>query len=382
MEKEVYIFGAGQKGKELLGIIKFWRNDIKVIAFIDNDEKKQGQILAGIKCIGIDEAIRRGAQNVMVLISVVESAEIEEQLEKYKFNYVLSTNGVLAYSRKRNYVPEVLEMTDFKEAVPFNAYDSPYPDIVKVHKKERELFDRSKECLDIDFNISRQLELLEKMKEIRLPKWHDAKEKAYRYFYSNSWFAKDSADALYYMLRILEPKKVIEVGSGYSTAVMLDTNEYYFNNKMEIFAIEPFADRLRDLLKPGDDIKLYEQELQDIPLSFFDTLGENDILFVDSSHVSKIGSDVNYLLFEIFPRLKKGVYIHIHDVYYPFTYLEQWVYEGKAWNEMYILRAFLMNNTKYSVQLFGSMLKETCENMVPKELYGCGVASLWIKKEA
>lgn len=382
MEKEVYIFGAGEKGKELLNIIKAWRKDIKISAFIDNDEKKQGNKIVGVECISIDEAAKRGARNAMVLVSTVETDQINEQLKEYKFNQILCTNRLVNCPRKRHFMPEILEMTDFKSAVPFNAYDSPYPDIIEVHRKERELFNRKRECLDIDFNVDRQLKLLEKMKDIDLPGWSDTKTEEYRYYYSNSWFGKGSADALYYMLRILEPQRIIEVGSGYSTAVMLDTNKHWFDGRIGITTIDPFADRLRGILRPEDNIEIYEKKLQDIPLSLFDVLGANDVLFIDSSHVSRIGSDVNYLFFEILPRLKRGVYIHIHDVYYPFTYLEQWVYEGKAWNEMYILRAFLMNNEKYSIQLFGSMLQETCESMVPKEMSECGVGSLWIRKDA
>lgn len=115
-------------------------------------------------------------------------------------------------------------------------------------------------------------------------------------------------------------------------------------------------------------------------MSVFEKLEENDILFIDSSHVSKMDSDVNFLFFEILPRLKSGVYIHFHDVFYPFIYPKEWIYEGRAYNEMYILRAFLMNNAQYKIQLFGHMLEYQCMDKIPKHLKGCGSGSLWIKK--
>ena len=119
-----------------------------------------------------------------------------------------------------------------------------------------------------------------------------------------------------------------------------------------------------------------------IPPSFFEELEENDMLFIDSSHVSKMDSDVNYEFFEIFPRLKQGVYIHFHDVYYPFIYPKTLIYDGRAYNEMYLLRAFLMNNKEYSIQLFGEMLEEKYSKEIPSSLKGVGSGSLWIKKSS
>lgn len=201
-----------------------------------------------------------------------------------------------------------------------------------------------------------------------------------RYYQNNVWFLKDSADALYYMMRILEPQNIIEVGSGFSTAVMLDTNEKYMDHRVTITSIEPNAKRLKSLLKPEDNIEIHEKSLQEIPTVFFEKLKRNDILFIDSSHVAKTNSDVTYILFEILPRLSDGVYIHFHDLFYPFVYPKKWVYEGRAYNEAYMLRAFLMNNEKYSIQLFGDMFLHTDVHKIPNHLRGCGAGSLWIKK--
>jgi len=380
MNKKKYIFGADKNGIELLECLNA-RGGV-IAAFIDNDKSKQNTVINGIECISIEEAANRGARDSIIFIPVNEPDEVESQLREWKFQKVFSVGRWLG--RLRYFMPETLNGTDYSNVVPFNYYESPYPDIVEIHKKEKELFDRNKDVLDIDFHVDRQFEIMAKMNDFELPAWPQEREdnSRYRYYYKNRMFGKGSADALYYMLRIIEPATVIEVGSGFSTAVMLDTNEYCFKNSMKLYSIEPRADRLKALLKPADNLEIYEKDLQEVPLEFFGMLSENDILFIDSSHVSKMNSDVNYLFFEILPRLKKGVYIHFHDMMYPFIYPEDWIYEGRAYNEMYILRAFLMNNKEYSIQLFGDMLHYKQNGRIPEKLQGCGRGSLWIKKES
>jgi len=115
----------------------------------------------------------------------------------------------------------------------------------------------------------------------------------------------------------------------------------------------------------------------------FDALSSNDILFIDSTHVSKTGSDVNRILFDILPRLSRGVFIHFHDVFYPFEYPKEWVYEGRAWNEDYILRAFLEYNDAFEIVLFGTWLakfeRDLLREMMPMTLENPG-GSLWLRK--
>lgn len=382
MKEENYIFGAGKAGKKLLSYLNnAFGGGVRVAAFIDNDKEKQNTKIHGLECISVEEAISRGACDSRIFISVSKSDEIENQLKELHFENVCCVGRWL---RWMNYfMPATLNKTDYSRAVPFNHYESPYPNLTEIHKKEKELFDRNRTVLDIDFNVDRQLEILEYMNTFELPSWTQNRDDhgKYRYFYNNQMFGKGSADALYYMLRMIEPAAVIEVGSGFSTAVMLDTNEYYFDNSMKLYSIEPRADRLKTLLKSADNLEIYEKDLQEVPVNFFEKLSENDILFIDSSHVSKMNSDVNYIFFEILPRLKNGVYIHFHDMMYPFIYPEDWIYEGRAYNEMYILRAFLMNNKEYSIQLFGDMLHYKHNDRIPEKQQGCGRGSLWIKKE-
>jgi len=373
----VYIFGAGGRGIGLLPILE--DRKIPVKAFIDNNKEKQGTTICKIRCIDIETAINELGNCYIIVASRDAEDIIFEQLEKngINMNCVYSSEKVC----KAHWMYPIIEKEgDFNNVHPFNFYESPYPDLREIHKKEAEVFDYSKKVLDVDFNISRQFELLKQMNNIELLDWGTEKKQEYRYFYENGVFDKGSADILYYMIRILKPKRIIEVGSGFSTAVMLDTNTNCFDDSIEINCIEPNAERLKSLLRTGDRLKLQECGLQDVPLEFFEQLKENDILFIDSTHVAKIDSDVNYYLFEILPRLAKGVYIHFHDVFYPFIYPKDWIYAGTAYNEMYLLRAFLMNNNKYSVQFFGEMLMREYPNVLSDKMKDCH-GSLWIRKD-
>src|SRR5690606_17050723 len=109
----------------------------------------------------------------------------------------------------------------------------------------------------------------------------------------------------------------------------------------------------------------------------------NDILFIDSTHVSKINSDVNYIFFEILPRLASGVYIHFHDIFFPFEYPKAWVYEGRAWNEAYILRAFLQYNNAFSVVLMNTFMDQFHKSFFREHMPLCLInpgGSIWIRK--
>ena len=107
------------------------------------------------------------------------------------------------------------------------------------------------------------------------------------------------------------------------------------------------------------------------PLDMEKTLEENDILFIDTSHVSKFESDVNYIFFQVLPRLKKGVIIHFHDIFYPFDYPIEWLEQGRAWNESYMLRSFLMYNPQFRILLFPSLLEQQYSEYMLKNFPMC-----------
>jgi predicted O-methyltransferase YrrM len=182
------------------------------------------------------------------------------------------------------------------------------------------------------------------------------------YHASNPAYSYTDGIILFCMLNHLRPRRVIEIGSGYSTCAILDTNRTSLGSQVQITSIEPHAELLRSLIgQTTDPLTIIESKLQDVDLQMFDQLESRDVLFIDSTHVSKLGSDVNYIFFDILPRLKPGVVIHLHDIYAGFEYPDPWVKEGRAWNEAYLLRAFLQYNERFRILLFISYMQNAYE---------------------
>ena len=240
--------------------------------------------------------------------------------------------------------------------------------------------------LGIDLRVEEQIKLIDNLSIYydEIP-FKSEKQNNLRYKYENDYYSYTDGIILYSMIRHFKPNRIIEVGSGYSSAVMLDTNELFFNNEISLTFIDPFSDRLNSLMSEIDkkNATIIEDNVQLISLDVFQQLQANDILFIDSTHVVKTGSDVNYILFEILPILQNGVLIHFHDVFYPFEYPKEWVVQGRNWNEDYFLKAFLMYNNRFEIKLFPDYLhnhhKYAFKNM-PLTYNNTG-GSLWLIKK-
>ena len=214
----------------------------------------------------------------------------------------------------------------------------------------------------------------------------DEQANGYRYHYKNGMFEYGDGIVYFGMLRDLRPKRVIEVGSGYSSCLLMDTNDTFLARKIEVTFIEPYPD-VFNRLTGGDDYyrsRLISSMVQDVPTNLFQTLESGDILFIDSSHVGKMGSDVNDYLFRIFPALQPGVIIHVHDIHYPFEYPSDWIRsENRSWNEAYLLRAFLQYNSRFQIVYFNSYVyrchRDLLAAKMPKCLQNCG-GSIWLRK--
>ena len=200
-----------------------------------------------------------------------------------------------------------------------------------------------------------------------------------RYRPANPVFAAADAALYHAMLRRFRPRRVIEVGSGYSTALLLDTAERH-GIEVEITCVEPHPERLLALLRQGDEIELIRAPAQGVPLETYLGLGAGDVLFIDSSHVVKAGSDVHWLYLHVLPRLAPGVLVQIHDVFWPFEYPEQWLREGRDWNEDYFLHAFLCHNRVWELLLFGSWLWRHHLDLVPEDLRDPAAGVLWMRR--
>jgi len=264
--------------------------------------------------------------------------------------------------KDKAWVRSVLESPNckFVHDFPPGHFYSPVPDLADIRERAKSIFDRSTVTLNsINLNEQKQCDLADEFSKLHEQmKFPDQKLAEYRYFFDNPYFSYGDGVILYSMLRHFQPKRVVEIGSGFSSAEMLDVNDRFLNKQVHFTFIEPYPERLLGLLSETDKMiaTIEAMPVQRVKLDVFPILEENDILFVDSSHVAKTGSDVLHILFNIVPLLKKGVLVHFHDILWPFEYPEDWIEEGRAWNEAYFLKAFLQYNSKFEILFFNSYM--------------------------
>jgi len=270
---------------------------------------------------------------------------------------------------------------------PAGHYYSPIPSIdaleeLRVRRKQS----TPDELAGIDLRAMEQLALLSRLgrfdTEVPFPA---DKVPGMRYYYRNEVFNRSDATMLYCMLREYTPRRVIEIGSGFSSCVVLDANDQHLGGTTRLTCIEPYPERLHRLIEPGDErrFELVEEPLQDVGLGPFEELQSGDFLFIDSTHVGKLGSDVNLELFEILPSLPPGVFVHLHDIFYPFEYPVEWFEEGRVWNEGYMLRTFLELNDHFEIVLFNDYLwqkhHDALVNAFPSSA-ATGGGSIWLRR--
>ena len=371
------IYGAGNNAGLALEVLESAAINILAVA-----DKKVGKVCKNFEAVDCNMLCKMNKNVVCIVTPAQDIQEVKEKLKKH-FNLVVDMQVI--YWMKY-FVPADSVVEECGACVPFNHYESPYVQNLDFYQRELER-DNANVLYGIDFNTGYQLSFLNKMKEYRDDFYSRIEQQDnLRYEPENGWFNVSDAFLLYSMMRKFKPKKVIEIGSGYSTCVMLDTNDAYLENPATITCIEPYPDRLFQKIKESDrkHIKIYEDFVQNVPISEFEQLEAGDILFIDSSHIVKPGSDITLEYFQILPRLQEGVLVHIHDIFYPFTYPEDWIRQGRAYNEAFIVRALLMNNSEYEILFFNDMItkkyeeeyKELCRN--DKAISG---GSLWIRKK-
>jgi hypothetical protein len=206
-------------------------------------------------------------------------------------------------------------------------------------------------ALDLDAMLAQLGRLARHFPDVAVPPSPDG---AHRYHAGNHMFGM--GDALVYgaLLRELKPARLVEVGSGFSSAVALDTADATGFPGSLVF-VEPWPARLERLLRPGDAARaaIHRCRVQEVDPAIFDTLESGDVLFLDTTHVAKTGSDVLFEVFHVLPRLRPGVVVHFHDIFADWEYPDAWLAQNRSWNEIYLLRAFLAFNSAFEVLFFG-----------------------------
>jgi predicted O-methyltransferase YrrM len=375
MQKEAYIWGAGHYG--VLTALYCEQNGIKVIGFIDTNAS---QIATRLGLPVLEPNVLQ-SNSRYVIIAVKDEPAI---------NVIKNILEKLESKECENFeVSKIVEKDQkTKDAFAPGHYYSPIP-LMEDIKKHNFNISLPKNLSGIDLNDNEQLELLNSFEPFyrELP-FTDEKADGLRYYYKNRFYTYSDAIFLYCMIRHLKPKKIIEVGSGFSSSLILDVNEKFMRNSTNCIFIEPNPERLESLLRNNDkeNVLIHKARLQEIPLETFKELNKNDILFIDSTHVTKFNSDVNYIFHEILPILANGVYIHFHDVFYPFEYPQEWLLSGRAWSEQYMLRAFLEYNKSFKIVLFNTYLQNIHEAKIKNRfplIYKEGLVvtgSIWIKR--
>lgn len=206
--------------------------------------------------------------------------------------------------------------------------------------------------------IKSRLMNLKKFQNEYLPQEYSSERGGF--YYANPMFSHSDAMSYYCVIREVRPANIIEIGSGFSTSIarqaIIDGD-----SQTKIHSFEPYPTAF---LRSIDDVCLIDKKAQDISSDDINNIiSDGDILFVDSTHTVKEGSDVIHIICNLLPKINKKIYVHFHDIFLPFSFPEDWVIgECRYWEEQYLLYAFLLGNKNAKV-FYGSTL---CAHYFPE----------------
>lgn len=238
---------------------------------------------------------------------------------------------------------------------PVHFYE-PMPD---TRRLKPALWSQPFDLTGIRMGEERQVQLLETFVSEYRPEFEiiplHKTEQPFQYYLDNGAYGRVDAEITYCMVRYFKPRRVIEIGSGHSTRLLaqaLRANALEVGSQeYELISIDPYPEEGLKQGFPGLTQQI-QSEVQDVaPERIANSLNDCDILFIDSSHVLRTGSDVQYEILQILPLLKPGVLVHFHDIFLPLEYPQDWVMKRQIfWNEQYVLHAFLMFNSDFEVR--------------------------------
>ena len=263
-----------------------------------------------------------------------------------------------------------------------------YSPVPHLDELPPDIFDRVSQLPGVAWSLDDQLRFLDERLSGVLAEFQPGAspaEGADRYRSENPSYSLLDATVHYGMVRALHPRRVVELGSGHSTLVTIEAADRNAAEgaPLSLSVFDPFPSVVRADL-PGVD-RLQRTPAQDVPLAIFEELDDGDILFVDTTHTVKIGSEVNFVVLEVLPRLRPGVVVHIHDVFLPFEYPRSWIEDlGLSWNEQYLLQAFLAHNEDWRVLAAVNALRRLrrieLEGILPPEAVRTAGGSFWMRR--
>ena len=273
-----------------------------------------------------------------------------------------------------------------------NHYYLPIPDTRRI---DPSLFASESRLTGIDMREAEQLELLEqlgagfKSEYEKFPRTAGEGGSA-EFYLANGLFESVDAEVLYALIRHLKPRRVVEIGSGFSTLLILRAAAANAaeGHPLALRSIEPYPREFLVQLAHSGSIDLVRQPVEKVDLAAFDDLSAGDILFIDSTHAVRTGGDVQRELLEIVPRLASGVYVHLHDIFLPADYPREWVMRRHwFWSEQYLLQAFLAFNSDYEVVLANAFLRARRPELLAALIPGYGATgdepgSFWFRRKA
>lgn len=236
----------------------------------------------------------------------------------------------------------------------------PVPSLKSFEKKD---WGACRPCAAIDFRLEKQIEKLDGEVLPFADEWNFPESSAgneNEFHFNNGFFERVDAEVAYSFVRQNKPKRIIEIGSGNSTLVLGAAMEKNVAEGFEgeLISIDPNPVPYLKRGVPGLT-QLIERPVQEVPLQLFRTLGADDILFIDSSHVVSMDSDVLYECLRILPELAPGVLVHFHDVFTPQDYPKKFVMTNLCfWSEQYLLEAMLSFNSAFKVVWSSSAMQQ------------------------
>lgn len=219
------------------------------------------------------------------------------------------------------------------------------------NRKTKQAFSQDRPLPGIDWNTTEQLKMLAMFPfSQELADIPQEKPSTPNFHFNNGTFESGDAEYWYQLIRSIKPRRIFEVGSGNSTLMAIKAirknQEQDPTYKCKHVCIEPYE--MPWLEETG--VSVIRNKIEDVELALFSELEENDILFIDSSHIIRPQGDVLFEYLELLPTLKKGVIVHVHDIFSPKNYLREWLEdEVRFWNEQYLLEAFLSHNSTWKI---------------------------------